>query len=504
MERSGSDKKITKTMIYKLKDLPDIEDIESIFFVGIKGVGMMPLSLIANDAGIDVAGADVDEEFITDKYLKISKIRIYKGFRENDIAEFFKEKDINKCLVVTTGAHKGFDNPIAKYAMNIGVEVLSQGQALGLFMDGNLFGRDFRGIAVAGSHGKTTISSLLASTLTYLGDECTYSVGTGEVFPLGSPGRLGRGAYFVAEADEYASEPVHDRVPKFLYLRPKYAIFNNIDFDHPDLFNSIDDIEKAFAEFANGIRSGGILFANGDDQRLKKIKRNLLKDVRVIFYGEGEENDYQIAKIVSFGLESKFTVYKKGAEIGVFELSIPGLHNAKNALSVVALLLELGFEKNHIRECVKKFLGTKRRLERVGLTQKGALIIDDYGHHPLEISATIATIKEAYPGKKLTCVFQPHTFSRTKALLEDFGKSFQKADKLIILPVFKSQRDTEEDTLTGENYLSAFEKYADTSFFNEFLDVIEYFEQKLDSPGDILLTIGAGDVYKIGYKLKND
>lgn len=491
-------------MIYKLKDLPEIKDTENIFFVGIKGAGMMPLSLIAYDAGINVAGADVDEEFITDKYLQSTKINIFKGFSESDISQFFKGKDIDKCLVITTGAHKGFDNELVKWAKDKGIKILSQGQALGLFMEGDIFDRDFRGIAVAGSHGKTTISSLLASTLTYLGDECTYSVGTGEVFPLGPPGHYGKGEFFVAEADEYASEPVHDRIPKFLYLRPKYAIFNNIDFDHPDLFNSVDDIEKAFIEFANSIRSGGVLFANGDDQRLKNIQGKLLKDIRVIFYGEGNNNDYQITKIVSFGLESKFTVLKKGKEIGVFELSIPGNHNAKNALSVIALLLELGFETNKIREYVKKFLGTKRRLENIGKTKKGGLIIDDYGHHPLEISTTIAALREAYPGKKLTCVFQPHTFSRTKALLEDFGKSFQRADKLIILPVFKSQRDTEADNSFENNYLSTFEKYADTAFFSEFLDVVEYFEQKLDSSDEILLTIGAGDVYKIGYKLKND
>ncbi len=504
MERSRSDKKNTKTMIYKLKDLPEIKDIENIFFVGIKGVGMMPLSLIAHDAGVNVAGADVEEEFITDKYLQNAKINIFKGFRENDIAEFFKEKDIDKCLVITTGAHKGFDNVLVKWSIDMGIKILSQGQALGLFMEGDIFDRDFKGVAVAGSHGKTTISSLLASTLTYLGNECTYSVGTGEVFPLGSPGHYGKGEFFVAEADEYASEPVHDRIPKFLYLRPKYAIFNNIDFDHPDLFQTVDDIEKAFIEFANSVRSGGVLFANGDDQRLKNIERKLLKDIRVVFFGEGDNSDYRIVKIVSFGLESKFTVLKKEEEIGVFELSIPGVHNAKNALPVIALLLELGFEANKIRECLKKFLGTKRRLESIGKTKKGGLIIDDYGHHPLEISTTIAALREAYPGKKLTCVFQPHTFSRTKAMLEDFGKSFQRADKLIVLPVFSSQRDTETDTFIENNYLSAFERYADTIFFSEFLDVIEYFEQELDSSDGILLTIGAGDVYKIGYKLKND
>jgi UDP-N-acetylmuramate--alanine ligase len=411
---------------------------------------------------------------------------------------------VSECLVITTGAHKGFDNPQVLFAKEKNITVLTQGQALAHFMSGALLGgKDLQAIAVAGSHGKTTVSSLLATTMKALGLEPSYAVGTGEVFPLGAPGHYGAGNYFVAEADEYVSEPSKDRTPKFLYQNPTFAIFNNIDFDHPDQFGDIDDVVDAFLEFAHNIQSGGKLFVNGDDKYLKDFRERVNKDIRVVTYGTGKENDYVISKIVAHGLSSQFTVSKKGVELGVFELQVPGVHNAKNALSVVAFLLELGFSPSQVRVCLNAFTGTKRRSEIVGHTKNGAILIDDYGHHPLEISTTIDAIKQAYPDKKLICVFQPHTFSRTKALLSDFGQAFTKAEKLLLLPVFKSLRDTEHDTLSQEEYVNAHVQNVDTQFLETFDDVVEYIDKNYASDEYIVLTIGAGDVYKIAYRLKN-
>lgn len=488
-------------MKYKTKKLPVIKDIKNIFFVGIKGAGTMPLSLIAKEAGMEVAGSDIDEQFITDKYLKSSGIKVFKDFNQNDIHDFFRDKDPQKSLVVTTGAHRGFDNPQVVWARQNGFEVVTQGQALGLFTDGAIFGRSFKSIAVAASHGKTTISSLLVTVLKNLGDDSSYTVGTGEIFPNGAPGHYGEGEFFVAEADEYASEPVYDRIPKFLYINPNYAIFNNIDFDHPDLFEGIEDVKDAFVEFAHNIKSGGILVVNGDDSNLKNIKNEVDKDIRVIFYGEGSQNDYQISKIVTFGMESKFTVTKRGTEVGVFELMIPGVHNAKNALGVISLLLELGYDKSMIRSALSVFTGTKRRLERLGTTSGGAIVYDDYGHHPQEIRATLKALKDSFPDKKIICVFQPHTFSRTKALLSDFSVSFSSTYKLILVPIFRSQRDTEKDTMNEDEVFQIFKEKVDASFFPEFEDVVEYLDQNFDSDEYILLTIGAGDVYKIAQDL---
>ncbi len=488
-------------MKYKMKEIIVPQNIKKIFFAGVKGVGMAPLAMIAKDAGISVGGSDVDQEFITDLWLSKKEIQIFTGFDPSSIQSFFSDTSKALCMVVTTGAHKGFENPQVVWAQENKIAILTQGQALSVFMKGDIFNKTMQGIAVAGSHGKTTISSLLAVTMSSLDLDPSYSVGTGEVFPLGAPGHLGSGEYFIAEADEYASEPVHDRIPKFLYLEPKYAIFNNIDFDHPDLFENTEEIVDAFLELADTIKSGGKLFVNGDDSYLSTFKKKITKDISVITYGQSGENDYVISKIVSFGLSTKFTVHKKKIEMGIFEISIPGIHNAKNAVSVIALLSELGFEYHKIRQALQVFTGSKRRTEIIGTAKSGALIIDDYGHHPLEIQTTISSIKKSHPGKKLICVFQPHTFSRTKALLSDFSKSFSEVEKLILLPVFKSARDTENDTVSKEELVDAFAKNSDVNYKENFDDVIEYLDQNFSSSEYIILTIGAGDVYKIGHRL---
>ena len=488
-------------MKYKLQEIKVPEEVVKIYFVGVKGVGMAPLAIIAKEEGIEIAGSDLAEEFITDMWLQKKKIAIHTGFQIETIKNFFGDTAKNNSLVVTTGAHKGFDNPQVKWAKENNIVVLSQGQALSVFMVGAIFGREMKGITVAGSHGKTTISSLLAVTLNELGEDSSYSVGTGEIFPLGSPGHSGRGNYFVAEADEYASEPFYDKIPKFLYLNPTFAIFNNIDFDHPDLFENIDEIVTAFIEFAHNIKSGGKLFINGDDFYLSKFKGKIDKDIHILTYGQNAGNDYVISKIVTFGLSSRFTVHKYGSELGIFELSVPGVHNAKNALSVIALLTELGFDVLQIRSALKVFTGTKRRTEIVGHTKGGALIIDDYAHHPLEIATTLSSVKQCYPDKKIVCVFQPHTFSRTKALLLDFAKAFSNTNKLVLLPVFSSARDTEKDGTASDKYIEEYAKYSDVIYKENFEDVVEYLNKNYISSEFIILTFGAGDVYKIAYEL---
>lgn len=490
-------------MRYKIQETKKLNDKKHIYFVGIKGVGMTSLAIMACEAGLDVAGSDVGEVYITDKKLKEKNIVVEAGFTSEKIEAFFSGKNKEECLVVTTGAHKGFDSPQCLWAKEKGYDLISQGQALGQFMDGDIFDRDFKGIAVAASHGKTTISSLLATTLRFLNEDASYAVGTGEIYPLGTPGHYGEGGYFVAEADEYASEPVYDKIPKFLYLNPHYAIFNNIDFDHPDMFDSIADIEEAFFELSNNIKSGGILFLNSDDARLKALRERIIKDIRVVSFGTDSDNNYSIGKVVTKGLSSQFTVFKKGVEVGFFELNLVGEHNAKNSLAVIAMLLELGYPANDVRTALSEFKGTKRRLEKVGRGAAGSAIFDDYAHHPLEISTTLKALKSAYPDKKIVCIFQPHTFSRTKALFSEFSKAFVNVDKLILLPVFKSQRDVEKDSIDTKALYDEIKNNKDAEFFEDFEGVIEYINQNIIDES-IIITMGAGDVYKIATKLVND
>lgn len=491
-------------MKYKLKETVSLENIENIFFVGIKGVGMTPLAIIAKEAGINIAGSDVGEEFITDNSLKKAAIEVFEGFDENLVLNFFKDCDKELCLVITTGAHQGFDNPQVRWAKENGYKVVSQGQALGEFVNGEIFDRDFKGIAVAGSHGKTTITSFLSSTMINLSEDVSYSVGTSEIFPTGLPGHYGRSEYFVVEADEYASEPVYDKAPKFLYIRPFIAIFNNIDFDHPDIFPSIEEVTEAFLEFSHNIQSGGKLFVNGDDELALSIGNKTLKDIKVITYGQSDKCIFRIEKIVLESSSSSFTVFRKDKEIGFFKINLPGLHNAKNALSVIAVLIELGYNPKKVKEALMLFKGSRRRLEEIGLTTTGSVIIDDYGHHPKEISASLAAIKSSHPDKKILCIFQPHTFSRTKALLSEFKKSFDNCNELIILPTFKSARDVEQDSPEIEQLVVQLKGTIDAIQINTFEGVIEYVEQNIPDNNWVIVTMGAGNVYKIGQKIKND
>lgn len=480
-----------------------IQMVKKIYFVGIKGVGNAPLAMMAKQAGIEVAGSDTDEEFITDKYLQSQSITIDSGFEARKVEEFFNETGKDECLLVTTGAHGGFDNPQSKWAKENGYRVLSQGQALGEYMSGDVFGRhDIEGVSIAASHGKTTITSLLATSLVNLGEDISYTIGTGEIFPLGSPGKYGVSKYFVAEADEYASEPVYDRQAKFLYQKPTYAIFNNIDFDHPDIFPSIESVHEAFEQFSAKIKSGGALILNGDDQRLRKLLENKREDITYITYGKNTNNDFVLTDF-SADEVSHFSVSKNGEAFGDFSLSLLGEYNALNSLSVIVFLSLLGFSAKDIAGSFASFTGSKRRSEIVGKTNGGALLMDDYGHHPNEIAATLSAIASAYPSKKIVVIFQPHTFSRTKSLLNDFADSFSLVEELILMPVFKSARDTEKDTLTDEEYVASHKaKVLNTVLLRNEADVVEYVGQNFNNDSYIIVTMGAGDVYKIAYLLK--
>jgi len=489
-------------MNYKISELPTIDTIKKIFFVGIKGVGTAPLAIIAKEAGFEVGGSDSADIFITDKYLQEKGIAISVGFETDSIESFFAGTPTGESLIVTTGAHGGFDNPQGVWGKGKSIPVLTQGQALAIYMEGDILGKEnFRGISIAGSHGKTTITSLLATTMKALGLDPSYSIGTGEVYPLGAPGHLGGGEYFIVEADEYASEPLHDRVPKFLYQQPTHAVFNNIDFDHPDIFESIEDVAGAFEEFAHNIKSGGRLFINGDDRYLSLLKDKVEKDIHIITYGMNPGNSYQAVKVVFHPTSMKFTVLHNGVDLGVFDLMIHGEHNVSNAMAVISLLSELGYDAKKIKLCLTAFEGSKRRAEKVGVMESGAIVIDDYGHHPLEIKTTLLSVKKANPGKKIICIFQPHTYSRTKALLPEFSNSFECVEKLILLPVFKSARDTEKDLISNEEVVSAHKAKVDTIFIEKFSDVVEYVQSNYASDDFVVVTMGAGNVYEIAHQL---
>lgn len=464
---------------------------------------MGPLALVAKGAGINVGGSDVEESFITDSILEREKIIIDKGFLKESILNFLKGKRIEDTVVIATAAHGGFDNPQAVVAKQNGFKLFSHGQAVGLFMEGKIIGKkDIFGISVSGSHGKTTITAMLSCALTLLGANPSFVVGTSEIFPIGSAGHFGKGNYFVAEADEYFSELKYDRTPKFLYQKPKTLIINNIDFDHPDVYSSIDEIINVYRKFSESLSSDSTLIVNGEDKNVVNVINNTT--AKVITYGSSE-CDFSISRYSQSGICSFYEVSANGVSLGSFSINVSGLHNAKNSLAVIAFLMDQGYCVKDVKKSISEFSGTKRRMEILGKNSKGLSIVDDYAHHPEEIKKTLFAIKGAYPGKKIICVFEPHTFSRTSALMSDFSKSFYDASVLVLLPVFSSKREEVKDVDEyNNNMVSEFiNNRSDVLFLKSANDVIEYVDKNFIPEECVLVTMGAGSVYKIANMLKS-
>ena len=466
-----------------------IKKIKKIHFVGIKGVGVAPLALIAKDAGIDVSGSDVEEVFITDRQLIDAGIKIFSGFNPENVS--------GADLVITTGAHGGFSNVESIAAKEKGIPVISQAQALGLFMNGEIFGKKFEGVAVCGSHGKTTTSSMISTVLKVAGMDPSYAIGTGHIPSLGSSGHLGSGKYFIAEADEYVVDIENDRTPKLFFLSPRFIVVTNVDFDHPDVYKSIEEVRKVFLEFAERLSQNGLLIACGDSLEDKKLLSEYKG--RKISFGASPVNDINIKKVSMNDQQMFFWVESKGTLLGEFSTQVFGEQNAINALSSIAFGLEIGLSVEQIKKGLASFRGSKRRSEFIGRTKNDAFVYDDYAHHPEEIKKTLAAFKNAFPKKRIVAIFQPHMYSRTKKLLEQFISSFSQADEVIISEIFASFREETDPSFSAKLISDGIGRKS--AFKKSLEDVIEYADKKNYSGDTVLVVMGAGDVYKVAERL---
>ena len=453
---------------------------------------MTPLAIIAKEAGFEVTGSDIEDEFITDEPLKKAGITPFVGFSESHVKDFD--------LLITTGAHGGYDNVEVKEARARGIKVISKGEAVGVFMDGKIFDRKFLGISVAGSHGKTTATAMIATILKEANLDPSFLLGTGNVPSLGGPGHYGRGKYFVAEADEYATEPKYDKTPQFLWQHPKIAVFTNIELDHPDMYKDVDEVRDAFLKFANQLPADGVLVCCGDDLQIRKLlKDHSLTDKtgKVITYGFSKSSDFVLEKVRVSGTQTFFWVNSRGVSLGEFALNIPGEHNALNALGALVVVMEAGLSINKIKRGLAKFRGSKRRFEYLGKF-KEAMVFDDYAHHPTEIEKTLKTFRQSFPKSKIVCIFQPHTYSRTKKLFEQFTRSFTNANLVILTDIFPSLREEKDDSVSSELLANNIARHhSNVLFLPKLSDVLEYIGQKDWGPDTVLLTMGAGDIYKI-------
>lgn len=460
----------------------DGKEIQSIYFVGIKGVGMTPLAIFCKEAGCVVSGSDIPDEFITDKSLKEKDIPVLDGFSPVHIPE-------NCDLVIATGAHGGMDNPEVVEAKKRGIPVFMQGEALGKIME------EYMGISVSGTHGKTTTSGLLATLLTKAEKDPSYVVGSGSIRPLGLPGHKGNGNYFVAEADEYVNDPVHDRTTKFLYQHPKVIVITNIDFDHPDVYNSIDDVRDVFLQWCNGLSENGIVIACGDDREFLHIKPSITKPVKT--YGFYKDNTYVISDMRTTPGKTHFTLSTNGTNLGEFTIGIAGRHNVLNATAAVATAVELGLSYEEIKEALPYFTGAQRRFEVITKVDR-ITIVDDYAHHPKEIRETINSSKLWFPHHKIVVLFQPHTYSRTRALLPEFATAFNEADSVGLLPIFSSAREEKDTTISSNDIVQRINAIERKAKYLENKDAVFDFVSSLPSESDtVLLLLGAGDIYHL-------
>ena len=449
-----------------------MKKIKSIHFVGIKGVGMTPLAIIAKEAVIKVSGSDVADEFITDKALKKAGIMPKVGFATNNVG------DVD--LVIATGAHGGFNNIEVLEAKRRKIKVITQGEAVGVFMDGAIFGRKFIGISVTGTHGKTTTTAMIATLLKANNFDPSYLIGTSGAVSLGAPGHYGNGNYFVAEADEYMSEPTFDRTIKHMWQHPKIAVITNIEFDHPDAYDSLDDTREKFLAFANQLPKDGVLITCGDDPQVRKMLSEFKG--RKITYGFAKQNDYIVGDVL------------KDIKLLVF-----GDHNKLNAIAAFIVAREIGLSGEQIKKGLVLFKGSKRRSEFIGTLNSGALLFDDYGHHPTEIQKTLKAFREKFPSSKIVCIFQPHTYSRTKSLFEQFCASFDNADVVILTNIYASLREKPDLTVSIRDLASRIGEKA--LFLPTLPDVIKYINSQGFGNNAVIITMGAGDVYRISEKL---
>lgn len=447
--------------------------IRSIYFVGIKGVGMTPLAIIAKEAGIEVTGSDIADEFITDRALRKAGIIPLIGFEKSHIG--------NVDLVITTGAHGGFNSVEVLEAKRRGLRVITQGEAVGIFMDGKIFGRKFTGISVTGTHGKTTTTAMIATMLKVNNFDPSFLIGTSDAVSLGAPGHYGLGAYFVAEADEYMTEPAFDKTIKHMWQHPKIAVITNIEFDHPDAYKSLSDTREKFLAFANQLPDDGVLITCGDDPQVKKLLTEFKG--RKITYGVSNNNDFVVNEIL------------KDINLSVF-----GSHNELNAAAVCVAGLEVGLSGEQIKRGLEQFKGSKRRAEFISILSGGAQLFDDYAHHPTEIQRTLKAFREKFPNSKIVCIFQPHTYSRTKSLLEQFSRSFEDVDMVILTKIFSSQREKIDPTVSMKELTRRVGQKA--LFIPELSGVVEYINNQNYGKNVILITMGAGDVYKVSERLK--
>ncbi|MFA5000131.1 MAG: UDP-N-acetylmuramate--L-alanine ligase [Patescibacteria group bacterium] len=441
---------------------PKNNPVKTIYLIGLKGVGMTMLAQFLAAQGHKVSGSDIKESFMTDKVLRRAKIKVFSPFAAKNIPA-------QANTIIYSTAYNPKTNPELAFIKNNparfkNVRLLSYPEALGEIFN------QYYGVAVIGSHGKTTITAWLGYILEKAGLNPNVLVGS-YVPQFKGSSLIGKSKYFVAEVDEYQN--------KLKYFNPRGVVLNNIDYDHPDFFKDKKAYDQVFVDFIKKISRDGWLVVNKDDPRAAAVAKFCRG--RVIFYSA---KDFK----------------KSGVRSG-----LPGQHNLYNAQAVFTAARQLRVPVVKIKKYLPEFKGTDRRLQIMG-RYHGATIIDDYAHHPTEIKASLNAMREKYPRQKIITVFHPHTFSRTKALFKDFARSFAGTDELIILDIYGSARE-KQGGVSSRQLADAIVKFNRTNKMSQEVKTIAtipaaaaYLRRRLKA-GEVLLLMGAGDVFRVGERL---
>ena len=476
-----------------------VKSKQNIYLIGIKGVGLTMLAQFLRQQGHRVSGSDIKDSFMTDKVLRDAKIKVASPFRAANIPS-----DVD--LIIYSSAYNTGNNPELAFikdnpARFRKIRVLPYAEALG-----EIFSRH-HGIAVCGSHGKTTTSAWLGYVLWKAGKRPNVLVGS-RVPQFAGSSLNGASPYFVAEVDEYQN--------KLKYFQPRGVLLNNIDYDHPDFFKTAASYAKVFSDFIKKVPPSGFLVTSDADAAIRKLKKYCRG--RVITYDIADQTDVtsfrsaasRASSYVAFDLKAvgayqSFRVRSGRKDLGVFKIRLLGRHNVMNALAVIAAAREFKVSAPSLKKYLLGFRGTERRAQVLG-NYKGATIIDDYAHHPTEIKATLAGLRARWPRRRLITVFHPHTFTRTKALFKDFAASFGATDELIILDIYGSARE-KQGGVSSRQLAAAVRAFNRSRRLEQPVQniptmprTVAYLRRRLRR-NDILLLMGAGDVFRVAQGL---
>ncbi|WP_201007621.1 UDP-N-acetylmuramate--L-alanine ligase [Paenibacillus glycanilyticus] len=445
---------------------------EHVHFIGIGGYGMSAIARVMLEMGYKITGSDVARQELTEK-LAAKGAQIYIGHE----AEHVKGADL---VVYSTALSK--DNVERVAAEELNIPVLHRAQMLARLMNAG------KGVAVAGAHGKTTTSSMIALVMEKCDADPTYIIG-GEIVNVGTNAKAGKGEYVVAEADESDGS--------FLQYHPSIAIVTNIEPDHLENYDGdFGKLKAAYVKFLSQVKADGKAIVCADDETITELLPKLDADTasKLITYGIDGDAEYKAENISLGDRKVSFEMTHRGSTLGTIELSVPGRHNVYNALATVITCLEAGLSFDKVAEAIHEFIGAKRRFQVLGEVND-ILVIDDYAHHPTEIQATISAAKAT--GKRIIAVFQPQRYTRTFFLLEQFSRAFPEADEVIITDIYSPAGEQQIEGVHSRKLVEMIKtnSNANTSYIPTKEEVLEHLTAKV-APGDLVITMGAGDIWK--------